>query len=260
MNHLMNLEALHEGKPVEHSLICLVCDLAQHQSSIKLPGLSTRLITRLILSLIVTGAWCWSPNPFSGLGFDKMIDDFQPLVVSMEQIDYVNTCSFQIRTSTDPDSSIYWCNCTWYLLPGVWTSEKHRHLSTSTDCSTPVGPVAHYDSLVHSGLLLEDGLQKSTLRQLEKLYVEMARYTNIPLPQTKESQKDMGSSHKASNVSKPEHRVKTEERATDVARVGSRKEGERESEKVSVLNKNKSCHTNYLPEKPCVITSVVVSY
>lgn len=118
------------------------------------------------------------------------------------------------------------------LLPGGWTSEKRRLLSSCSDCATPVGPIAHYESLVHSGLLLEDNLQRSALWQLDRMHGEMARYTNLPLPQTEESGKE--SRDEVSDVSKPEQRVK------DVAYVTPRKECD--TEKVSVLYKEESCH------------------
>lgn len=133
---------------------------------------------------------------------------------------------------------MHWSDCIWYLLPGWWTSEKHGYLSTSLDCATPVGLIAHYDSLVQSGLLLEDSLQKSALWKLEKLHGEMARYTNLPLPlpETKENRKDSILSDQVSKMSKPEHRVKTEEQGKSVAHVALRKEaqgGEHDPENVS---------------------------
>ncbi|MCJ8750040.1 hypothetical protein PDJAM_G00194580 [Pangasius djambal] len=134
---------------------------------------------------------------------------------------------------------------TWKLVTGCWTSEKRRPLSTSPDCATPIGPIAHYDSLVRSGLLLEDSLQKAALWQLEKLHGEMARYTNLPLSPP-ENGKDSSLSDKVSKISKPAHRVKTEETVKDVSPVASRKEEEEcGTEKVSVWNGNKSCHTDY---------------
>ncbi|XP_060770121.1 lactation elevated protein 1 homolog B isoform X2 [Neoarius graeffei] len=100
------------------------------------------------------------------------------------------------------------------IVTGRWTTNKNRCLSTSPDCTnTPIGPIAHYDNLVHSGLLLEDSLQKAALCQLEKLHGEMARYTNLPLPlpETKENRKDNSFSDKVSKIYKPEQRVKTKE-------------------------------------------------
>ncbi|KAB5517229.1 hypothetical protein PHYPO_G00187310 [Pangasianodon hypophthalmus] len=117
---------------------------------------------------------------------------------------------------------------TWKLVTGCWTSEKHGPLSTSPDCATPTGPIAHYDSLLRSGFLLEDSLQKAALWQLEKLHGEMARYTNLPLspPETTENGKDSSLSDKVSKISKPELSVKTEEWVKDVSHVALRKEEE----------------------------------
>lgn len=133
---------------------------------------------------------------------------------------------------------MHWPDCYWCLLPGGWTYEKHRLLLTSTDCITPVGTVAHYESLVHSGLLVEDSLQKSALWQLDWLLREMVRYTNLPLPQTKESSKE--SRDDVSGVSKPEQMGK------DVTLITSIKEKECTTENVSFLNIFVSCHT-WLP-------------
>ncbi|XP_058249562.1 lactation elevated protein 1 homolog B isoform X1 [Hemibagrus wyckioides] len=94
------------------------------------------------------------------------------------------------------------------LVTGCQTSENCRHRSTSLDCSKPTGLIGHYDSLVHSGLLLEDSLQKAALWQLETLHGEMARYTNLPLS-LPENRND---GDKESKISQSEHGVETEEK------------------------------------------------
>lgn len=111
--------------------------------------------------------------------------------------------------------TVFWASTsdsTWYLLPGCRTSENRRHRSTSLDCSKPTGLIDHYDSLVHSGLLLEDSLQKAALWQLVTLHGEMARYTNLPLSHP-ENRKD---GDKESKISQLKHGVETEEKVKDV--------------------------------------------
>lgn len=96
---------------------------------------------------------------------------------------------------------------------------------------------------MHSGLLLEDSLQKAALWQLETLHGEMARYTNLPLSHPENRKYG----DKKSKISQSKHGVETEEKVKDVFLLlfffFEREEAEGYSEKVCVLNGNQSCHT-----------------
>uniref|UniRef100_A0A8B9K0P5 AFG1 like ATPase a n=1 Tax=Astyanax mexicanus TaxID=7994 RepID=A0A8B9K0P5_ASTMX len=71
--------------------------------------------------------------------------------------------------------------CSLYLLTGSTLSLGHASLSTISHVTKHSGPIAHYNNLVHSGLLHEDIQQRAALWQLEELHGLIAGYTNIPL-------------------------------------------------------------------------------
>ncbi|KAI5094318.1 lactation elevated protein 1-like B [Silurus meridionalis] len=110
-----------------------------------------------------------------------------------------------------------------------WMCEKPQ--STSPDYTTPLGPVAHYDGLVKSGLLVEDSLQKAALCQLEKLCGEMARYSNLPLclPKATERKTDGRLTGEVSKIFKMEERV--EDVGCGAWRTEEQEVEERETEK-----------------------------
>uniref|UniRef100_W5L699 AFG1 like ATPase b n=1 Tax=Astyanax mexicanus TaxID=7994 RepID=W5L699_ASTMX len=64
---------------------------------------------------------------------------------------------------------------------GSTLSLGHASLSTISHVTKHSGPIAHYNNLVHSGLLHEDIQQRAALWQLEELHRLIAGYTNIPL-------------------------------------------------------------------------------
>ncbi|KAF7694281.1 lactation elevated protein 1 homolog B isoform X1 [Silurus meridionalis] len=115
------------------------------------------------------------------------------------------------------------------IVTGCWMCEKPQ--STSPDYTTPLGPVAHYDGLVKSGLLVEDSLQKAALCQLEKLCGEMARYSNLPLclPKATERKTDGRLTGEVSKIFKMEERV--EDVGCGAWRTEEQEVEERETEK-----------------------------
>ncbi|XP_017568463.1 lactation elevated protein 1 homolog B isoform X1 [Pygocentrus nattereri] len=113
------------------------------------------------------------------------------------------------------------------------------------------GPIAHYNKLVHSGLLHEDIQQKAALWQLEQLLGVIAGYTNIPLslPRPKVKKKDSSLDDERTKVLETENRFIT---------MNNEKDGQashrNSSEEVTFTEKHqqidKECNAKKEPAKP----------
>ncbi|XP_036438209.1 lactation elevated protein 1 homolog B [Colossoma macropomum] len=113
------------------------------------------------------------------------------------------------------------------------------------------GPIAHYNKLVHSGLLHKDIQQKAALWQLEQLHGVIAGYTNIPLsfqwPTVKK--KDSSLDDELTKVSGTENRFITMNKEKD-GQASHRNFSEDVTSTEKRQKEDKECNAEKEPAKP----------